>query len=153
MAKKKTNRKKAKSQGGSAMQWLILVLILAVIAVAAFIAYQYSNKENPVKDSVNDSVLFGKTWVSHSDGAMLTVDELGNYTLDFPSVETTEPWKGQITLQGDNIIISLENHRNLCNEGSGTFSYSIVGKELEIKVLKDNCKIRRERLSGKWFLL
>jgi len=153
MAKKKTNRKKAKSQGGSSMQWLFLVLILAVIAVAALFAYQYSHKDNPAKERVDDAILFGKTWVSHSDGAMLTIDDLGNYTLDFPSVEETEPWKGKFSAEGNRIFITLENHRNLCDQGSGTFSFSILDKELEIQVISDNCKIRRERLAGKWFLL
>ncbi len=96
---------------------------------------------------------FGKTWVSRADGAMLSIDQNGNYTLDFPSVEDTDPWKGSIRLDNNKIYISLENHRDLCNKDEGIYTFKIQEGELMLSAAKDRCKIRKERFTDTWFQL
>lgn len=155
------------------LRFLVVVLILVFIAyVASYVFLRSSSTVPPVKkelradDTSNAdissesrtptnnqfvvSVLDG-TWVSTENGALFTIDR-GGYTLEVPSVENTDPLKGNI-LVTDFRIELVGASTSVCAGISGIYSFQLHEDEIMLALQADSCIRRSQLLEGKWFKL
>ncbi|MFO8129067.1 MAG: alpha/beta hydrolase [Bacteroidales bacterium] len=91
------------------------------------------------------------TWVSETDGAMLSVSAAGNFTIDLPSVEETLMWHGSLKIDGQTVTIHLDGEKDsLCKNRAGKYAFRLQNDILQFNVHSDPCKIRRKRFRQLW---
>lgn len=101
---------------------------------------------------VVSSPLQGQTWVSMSNGAMLTIE--GNrYTIDFPSVEDRQPMMGAITFSKGGFTVINHQSDDPCGNQSGAYTFHFDGEDVVIKTKSDPCRTRSIQLQASWFSL
>ncbi len=101
--------------------------------------------------NIQDEGLYGITWVNKSDGALLQIMEDGNFTLDFPSVDSKQFIKGKVSVVDHQISFLYNSDVDFCPEVAGIYEFTIKDGQLELKVLNDGCKTRANHFSQGWF--
>jgi mannitol-specific phosphotransferase system IIBC component len=163
-------KRKRKSKGNNSTLMMISVLIiLAIISVviAWFVLYsdetktestetvtseQVEEKEEVRQENKDVKTALEGTWVSNYDGAMLTVKGL-DFTLDQPSVDGSGQIKGTLKIDNANVTFSNTNGIEKCIGKKGQYSFSFEKDELNLKLIKDPCESRAEKMAAGWFRL
>lgn len=121
-----------------------------------YISTDTSINEPKVEKSIEKKVLnpteLEGTWVSTSDGTMLTINN-AKFTIDFPSVEVSKPMSGNIQISKRQFTIENTGEKAVCAGEKGNYSFEFINEDLIVKSNKDNCGKRAKALTAKWFKL
>jgi alpha-beta hydrolase superfamily lysophospholipase len=102
---------------------------------------------------IKNKFLFETTWVSNMDGAMLTINPNGTFTIDFPSVESTAFTQGTYKIEGNKIIFLNKPGSDICDGIEGTYRINLKDNALEFSLISDKCKSRKKHFKEGWFRL
>jgi hypothetical protein len=97
--------------------------------------------------------LFETTWVSNMDGAMLTINSNGIFTIDFPSVEPKACTQGTFKIEENKIIFLYKPDSDICSGIEGTYRINLKDNVLEFSLISDKCKSRKKHFKEGWFRL
>ena len=100
---------------------------------------------------IKNKFLFETTWVSNMDGAMLTINSNGTFTIDFPSIESTASIKGTYEIEGNKIIFLYKPDSDICDGIEGTYRINLKDNILEFLLISDKCKSRKKHFKEEWF--
>lgn len=93
----------------------------------------------------------GTTWVNKSDGALLQIKSDGNFNLDFPSVDEKKFYQGKAMVVDDQISFTYNPGNETCANIAGIYRFVLNDGNLELKVLNDDCKMRKQHFAKGWF--
>ena len=102
---------------------------------------------------IKNKFLFETTWVSNMDGAMLTINPNGTFTIDYPSVESTASTQGTYKIEGNKIIFLYKPDSDVCGGIEGTYRINLKDNALEFSLISDKCKSRKKHFKEGWFRL
>ena len=146
---------------------VLIILAIVSITIAYFVLYsedaqtestktvtseQVEQKEEVRKENKDAKTALEGTWVSNYDGAMLTIKGL-DFTLDQPSVDGSGQIKGTLTVDNTTVTFSNTNGIEECIGKEGTYNFSFEKDELNLKLIKDPCESRAEKMAAGWFRL
>ena len=102
---------------------------------------------------IKNKSLLETTWISNMDGAMLTINPNGTFTIDFPSVESTASTKGTYKIEENKIIFLYKPDSDVCDGIEGTYRINLKDNVLEFLLISDKCKSRKKHFKEGWFRL
>lgn len=159
-------KRHSKAQENPLRKLIVFILMLAVVSV--IIAYfmledEKKQDEAPVQTTTEiqqeeEPVLtvepaYTGTWVSNYDGAILTLDRF-SFTLEMPSVDQKTAIKGELSVVKNVLTFVYTSGSESCRGEEGHYQYSLEDNgDLFFKLIKDNCKSRKERMEASWFRL
>ncbi|MEJ2594328.1 MAG: hypothetical protein P8100_04220 [bacterium] len=167
----KKQRKKSRKPGNNSL-WVFLAIIIVLAIISMLISYFWVSDEKPdvfllpssgdqetvatdqprEQEQTRTNPVDG-TWISHYDGAMLTIS--GNsFTLELPGIDETGTARGVLTLEGNICTFVIESGSESCLGTEGHYLYSLTDDgELHFELIKDICSSRKERMTANWFKL
>ena len=163
-------KRKRKSKGNnSTMVMFSVLIILAIVSIviAYFVLYSegtqteatetvstehVKQKEEVKQQTTEIKTALEGTWVSNYDGTMLTIEGLG-FTLDQPSVDGSGQIKGTLAVEKTTVTFTNTNGIKKCIGKKGKYSFSFENDELNLKLIKDPCESRAEKMVSGWFKL
>ncbi len=170
--KPNSSRKTKSSKGKNGalpllLRVLVVLLVMAAIALAAGYVYVRHNgktkpektqetilpgAENPATGILSDTIaptLLEGTWINSSNGTMLSIRKQA-FSIDFSSVEAEKPISGSIHINGNKFVVETPLLDG-CNDGRGTYEYSLAGDDLTISTLQDACTRRKLVFAAVWY--
>jgi uncharacterized protein YpmS len=144
---------------------IILIVLAAIVVVSIGIGYfltkeeattapeSVEQKEEPSTNELEavKTPLEG-TWVSNYDGAILGINGL-TFSLDLPSVDAPETIKGTMAVEQNLVTFTNTSGDEMCPDMEGHYKFKIEDDEVFFTLIKDNCDIRKERMTMNWFKL
>lgn len=154
------SKKSRRTNNGQSTLLIFFAIIIVLAIISTIIAFYYQDEtqedgnqgqqNNTEQTSPGTSVIEG-TWVSNYDGKILTIKG-SDVTLESPSVDGTDKIKGNINVEEN--IVTLVYDSGSCQNIEGHYLYSINdAEELFLKLIKDSCENRIERMTMTWFKL
>jgi len=144
---------------------IILIVLAAIVVVSIGIGYFLTRgetvpttEETEQTETLNTDELKSMktplegTWVSNYDGAILGINGL-TFSLDMPSVDAPETVKGSITVEQNLVTFINITGDDICPKMEGHYKFSFEDDEITFNLIKDNCDIRKERMTMSWFKL
>lgn len=158
-------RKKKKNKSNLLIAWIIIIASLIVLGyflyprVAPWFKESIQQEKPPARQEKKEAVktsahpLSAHVWVNELDGSMMSLKGNGRFSIDFPSVESTDNISGQYAIDSNKIIFQYDISEKDCQGGKGTYNYTILDEKLELKTIDDDCDSRRELMTSGWFSL
>lgn len=145
---------------------IVLVVLVAIVLVSIFFGYlltkndynTFLNKETEQADLLDTNELeniktaIEGTWVSNYDGVILGVNGL-TFSMDLPSVDNPKSIKGVLSVENNLVTFNETSENSRCQNIEGHYKFHIDGEEISFELIKDNCEIRKERMTMSWFKL
>jgi len=144
---------------------IILIVLAAIVVVSIGIGYfltkgetfSIPNEAEQTETLNTDELKSMKTplegtWVSNYDGAILGVNGL-TFSLDMPSVDAPETVKGTIAVEQNLVTFINITGDEMCPNIEGHYKFRFEDDEITFNLIKDNCDIRKERMTMSWFKL
>lgn len=146
----------------------MIVILLAILSVViAYFVLPFADDDNMLpsktETEINDQKedepvitiepIYTGTWVSNYDGAMLTIDRY-SFTLEMPSVDHQSKIKGEMSVVKNVLTFVYTSGSANCRGKEGHYQYTLEENgDIFFKLIKDNCKSRKERMQMSWFRL
>ncbi|MCB2207936.1 MAG: hypothetical protein KQH67_06530 [Bacteroidetes bacterium] len=144
---------------------IILIVLAAIVVISIGIGYFLTRGETvPTNEDTEQTETLSTdelksmktplegTWVSNYDGAILGINGL-TFSLDMPSVDAPETVKGTIAVEQNLVTFIIITGDDMCPNMEGHYKFSFEDDEITFNLIKDNCDIRKERMTMSWFKL
>jgi len=166
MVAKSRKKRGTKAQKSPLMLFLLIFILLAVLSavIGYFILQEDKGEEAVAIETTSETQQeeepiitieppYTGTWVSNYDGAILTLNRF-SYTIEMPSVDQNAAIKGELSVVKNVLTFVNASESKTCAGEEGHYQYTFEDNgELFLKLIKDNCKSRTERMETSWFRL
>lgn len=137
-----------------------MAIIIVIAILTMIVSYFYMDEDKPdvllvpstkQQEKQDSAFQLAGTWVSHYDGAMLTLTSR-SFTLEISGVDAGSKVRGTLAVEGNIVTFVNASDADECIGLEGHYLFSIDEKgEVFFKLIKDPCESRKERMTAGWF--
>ena len=168
MATRPRKRRGTKAQKSPLMLFLFIFILLVILSVVIGYFILDTDEGETVDPLQTTSVskdnseqepvltvepMYTGTWVSNYDGAILTLNRF-SFTLEMPSVDQKTAIQGELSVVKNVLTFVYTSGSETCRGEEGHYQYVLEDNgDIIFKLIKDNCKSRKERMEVSLFRL
>lgn len=166
MVAKSRKKRSTKAQKSPLNLFLLIFILLAVLSIVAayFLLQEDEGVEAVVIETTTEAEQeeepiitieppYTGTWVSNYDGAILTLNRF-SFAIEMPSVDQSTAIKGELASVKNVLTFVNASDSKTCPGEEGHYQYTFEDNgDIFFKLIKDNCKSRKERMEVSWFRL
>lgn len=131
---------------------LLSIAALASIASAACSSTETDTATGPVNEKALESAPFLGVWRSELDGAVLTLEPTGMFSVDIPAkgAAAARGAVGTWTFDGTDAVFTNLHASSTCPDEPGAYRVELVRDTLRFTKVRDTCAPREEHMAWPW---